>query len=285
MTNLKIGKINILKIIKEVKFGLYLDGGEEYGEILLPKRYVPENYKIRDSVEVFVYFDSTDHIIATTEKPYACVGDFAYLRVVSVNSIGAFLDWGLTKDLFIPYREQVKVKLEKGKFYPVYIYFDRISRKIAGSTRIIKYINNEPINYKPNEEVDLFIYAETEIGFQAIINKKHEGLLYKNEIFQPLELGQNIKGYIKKIRNDERIDLCLEKQGYEKVVGLAKIILNKLQKEGGHLNLTDKSSPETIYDIFNISKKNYKKAVSALYKQRLITIDKTGISLTKKAKH
>ena len=277
MNELEIGKFNKLKVVKELSFGFYLEG-DDFEKILFPRKYAPEGCKIGDIVEVFIYFDSKDCIIATTERPYACVGDFAYLKVVSVNSIGAFLDWGLIKDLFVPYRQQ-KEKLEKDKFYPVYIYFDKTSRRIAGTTRIVKYLNNEPIKYKLYEEVDLFVIAEEEIGYHAIINDKHEGLLYKNEIFQPLKLGQRLKGFIKKVRDDEKIDLCLEKPGYEKVSGLSKIILDKIRQEGGVLNITDKCSPDVIYNTFNVSKKNYKKAVSALYKQRLITIDEKGIKL------
>ena len=282
MKNLQIGKLNKLTVLKNLSFGLYLDGGD-LEEILLPRKYVPENVDIGDTIEVFVYFDSKDIIIATTEEPYACVGDFAYLKVVSTNSIGAFLDWGLIKDLFVPFREQ-KNALEKDKYYPVYIYFDKKSRRIAGTTRIRRYLDKEPVNYKVNEEVDLFIYGEEEIGYQAIINGKHEGLLYKNEVFKPLKLGRHLKGFIKKLREDEKIDLCLEKPGYEKVGGLAEDILKELHKQGGNLNITDKCSPEVIYSTFNVSKKNYKKAVSALYKQRLILIDDKGIRLTIKAK-
>ncbi len=283
MQELEIGKLNKLKIVKELSFGFYLDGGN-YEKILFPRKYAPEGSKIGDVVEVFIYFDSSDIIIATTEEPFACVGDFAYLKVVSVNSIGAFLDWGLLKDLFVPHREQ-KEELKEGQFCPVYIYFDKTSRRIAATTRLRRFLDKEPINYKLNEEVDLFIYAEEEIGYQAIINNKHEGLLYKNEVFQPLNLGQHLKGFIKKIRDDEKIDLCLEKPGYEKVGSLAEKILQKIHQEGGCLNITDKCSPDIIYSTFNVSKKNYKKAIGALYKQRLIIIDDKGIKLAKKTKH
>ncbi len=282
MKEFEIGKLNKLKVVKLVSFGLYLDGGD-YEQILLPKKYIPEGTKVGDFIEVFVYFDSKDIIIATTQAPYAYVDDFAYLKVVSVNSIGAFLDWGLIKDLFVPFREQ-KEALEKDKYYPVYIYFDKKSRRIAGTTRINRYLDMEPVNYKINEEVDLFIICEEEIGYQAIINSKHQGLLYRNEIFQPLELGQHLKGFIKKIREDKKIDLCLEKTGYEKVSGLAEIILTEIRKQGGSLNITDKCSPEVIYSTFKVSKKNYKKAIGALYKQRLITIDDNGIKLASKTK-
>jgi len=283
MSEIQIGKINKLKVVKEVPFGLYLEGGN-YGEILLPKKYIPEDSKIGDLIDVIVYFDSKDCIIATTEKPYAYVGDFAYLQVKSVTSIGAFLDWGLVKDLFVPFREQ-KERLQKDKYYPFYIYFDIKSNRIAATTRLLKFLSNDPSNYKLNEAVDLFIFREHEIGFQAVINNSHEGLLYKNEIFQPLKLGQYLKGFIKKIRDDGKIDLCLEKPGYEKVDGLAKTILQKIEEQGGSLNITDKSSSDIIHSVFHISKKSYKKAIGSLYKQRLITIDSNCIKLTKKARH
>ncbi|MCP4176328.1 MAG: GntR family transcriptional regulator [bacterium] len=280
MSEVEIGRLNKLKIVKELSFGAYLDGGS-YGEILLPKKYVPTRATVDDIVEVFVYFDSNDCIIATTEKPYATVGEFAYLSVVAVSSVGAFLDWGLLKDLFVAYREQ-KEKLRENISYPVYIYYDEKSRRIAATTRIAKYLDNEPIKYVVGEEVNLFIHGKEEIGYKAIINNMHRGILYKNEVFQPLKLGQHLKGFIKKIRNDGKIDLCLEKPGYEKIGGLAESILEKLKKQGGFININEKSSPDTIYKAFNVSKKTFKKAIGALYKQRLISIDSEGIKLTKK---
>jgi uncharacterized protein len=278
----EIGRLNRLKIVKELSFGDYLDGGS-YGEILLPKKYVPTRAKIDDIVEVFVYFDSNDCIIATTEKPYAMVGEFACLAVVAVNSVGAFLDWGLMKDLFVPYREQ-KEKLRENITYPVYVYYDQKSKRIAATTRIARFLDNEPAKYEVTEEVDLLICAKEEIGYKAIINNAHRGILYENEVFQTLKLGQHVKGFIKKIRSDGKIDLCLEKPGYEKIGGLAEIIFAQLQKQGGFISLNEKSSPDLIYKAFKVSKKTYKKAIGALYKQRLITIDDKGIHLTIKAK-
>lgn len=274
---LEIGRLNNLRVVKEVDFGVYLDGGE-FGEILLPKKYVPKDCLPDSIIEVFIYFDSEDRIIATTQKPYAMVGEFAELKVVSVSTVGAFLDWGLQKDLLVPFREQ-KQKLIKGKSYVVYIYFDEKSERIAASTKLNKYLSTAPIDFQPREEVDLLIYDETEIGYNAIINNAHLGLIHKNDIFQTLETGQKIKGYIKNIREDDKIDLLLQKPGYGKVDDLSKKILELIKQHGGFVSVTDKSPPEIIYKIFGVSKKTYKKAIGSLFKKRLITIEDDGIKL------
>ena len=273
----QIGKYNTLRIVKELDFGIYLDG-EEYGEILMPKRYVPDNCKIDDTIEAFIYFDSEDRIIATTEKPIAIVGDFAFLKVVSVNSVGAFLDWGLPKDLLVPFREQ-KVNMEEGKSYIVYIYVDYASKRIAASAKLDKHLDNLPPKYQVNEQVDLLIYSQTDIGYKAIINNLHWGILYKNEVFTTLQKGQKIKGYIKKIREDEKIDLCLQLPGYEKVDEIAESILEKIRLNNGTIKISDKSPAEEIYDKFQISKKSFKKAIGALYKERKINISESNITL------
>ncbi len=273
----EIGKTNKLKINREVDFGVYLDG-ENYGEILMPKKYLAENYKIDDFVEVFVYLDSEDRIIATTEKPYAMVGDFALLKVVAVSSFGAFLDWGLIKDLLVPFNQQ-KQEMEEGKSYIVYVYFDEKSERIAASSKLDKFLDKQPVNFQEGQEVNLLICNQTDIGYKAIINNTHWGVLYKNEVFQTLKTGQKIKGYIKKIREDNKIDLNLYKQGYEKVDDSLNKILDILKKHDGFIAVTDKSSPEIIYKMFGISKKTYKKIIGALYKKRLISIEKAGIKL------
>jgi len=277
---IKIGKLNTLKIIKEVQFGLYLDG-EELGEVLLPKKYIPKDLKPGDEIEVFIYFDSEDRIITSTEKPYAMIGEFALLKTVSVTKIGAFLDWGLPKDLFVPFKEQ-KQKMIKGHSYMVYIYYDKKSDRIAASSKLDKFFSKWPPEYESGESVDLLILDETELGINAIINNSHRGLLYKNELFQPLRLGQKTKGFVNKIREDGKIDLTLQKPGYEKVGGLAEKILEELKKHNGFLAVTDKTSPEKIYTIFGVSKKTYKKAAGALFKKRLISIEKNGIRLKKR---
>jgi predicted RNA-binding protein (virulence factor B family) len=273
----EIGVINTLRVVKEVDFGLYLDGGA-HGEILLPKRYVPENCKPEDIIDVFIYLDSEDRIIATTEKPYIKIGEFANLKVAAVTSMGAFLDWGLLKDLFVPFREQ-KQKMEVGKWYIVTMYLDVETKRLVASAKIEKYLDNLPPDYEDGEEVDLMITGETDLGFNAIINSKHLGILYKNEVFQPLKKGQKIKGYIKKIREDEKIDLLLQKPGFQKVDDITLKILDILKEHGGFLAITDKSDPDAIYNMFGVSKKTYKKAIGALFKLRLIRIEDKGIRL------
>ncbi len=277
---LQIGKLNTLKIVKEVDFGLYLDGGEEYGEILLPKRYVPEKFEIEDNLEVFIYRDSEDRIIATTETPIAMVGDFALMEVASVNDFGAFLEWGLQKELLVPFREQ-KNDMEKGKSYVVYVYLDDETKRIAASSKLNKFLDNVPSEYEPNQEVEVFIASKTDLGYNAIINDLHWGMLYENEVFKALERGQKIKSFIKKVREDEKIDLYLHKSGYDKVDVLTKKILEMLEEEGGFLEINDKTPSTIIYEVFGESKKTFKKALGTLYKKRLIDIENKGIKLLK----
>jgi predicted RNA-binding protein (virulence factor B family) len=273
----EIGKLNSLRVVKEVDFGLYLDGGE-HGEILLPKRYVPESAKPEDILEVFIYLDSEDRIIATTETPYIMVGEFACLKAVAVTPMGAFLDWGLMKDLFVPFREQ-KLKMEEGRWYIVTVYLDPETKRLVASAKIEKFLDNLPPDYEAGQEVDLLIAGETDLGFNAIINNKHLGVIYRNEIFQPLRKGDRIKGYIKKIREDEKIDLLLQKPGYAKVDDISLKIVDVLKKHNGFLPVTDKSDPDAIYELFGVSKKTYKKAIGTLFKFQIIDIEDKGIRL------
>ena len=273
----EIGKLNKLRVVKEVDFGIYLDG-DVYGEILMPKRYVPENCKPEDIIEVFIYMDSADRIIATTEKPYAMVDEFALLTVASVNAVGAFLDWGLMKDLLVPFSEQ-NVKMEEGKSYMVYIYLDIQSRRIVATAKLDQFLDNKPPVFEVGDAVDLIICSKTEIGYKAIVNNTWWGILYGNEIFHHLNKGDHTKGYIKKIREDDKIDLSLYKPHYAKVDEISGIVMERLEERGGFLEVTDKSSPETIYDVFGVSKKAYKIAVGKLYKEKLISLEKTGIRI------
>lgn len=275
-----IGKVNTLKIVKEVDFGLYLDGGT-HGEILLPTRYVPKDVKVDEYIDVFIYSDSEDRLIATTETPLAEVNQFAYLKVKDVNKVGAFLNWGLMKDLMVPYAEQ-RNEMHPGIAYLVYVYLDKESERIVASSKLERYLDNVPTEYEEGQEVDLIIWDKTDLGVKVIINESHIGLLYANEIFQPLQPGQRIKGFIKKLREDEKLDVALQKQGYEQVEGISGMILEKLQTRGGFIEATDKTSPESIKHMFGISKKVFKKAIGALYKDRLIDIEKDGIRLIKK---
>ncbi len=272
-----IGTLNELEIVKTVDFGVYLDGGT-HGEILLPKRYVPENSQIGDHLEVFIYPDSEDRLIATTEKPLAMVGEFAMLKVVEITSFGAFMDWGLMKDLLVPFREQ-QVKMEKGKSYLVYIYLDHESQRVVATSRLDKCLGNIPVDYEPGEEVDLIIAGQTELGYKAIVDNSHWGVIYHNEVYQPLHPGLKLKGFIKQVRPDEKIDLRLDKPGYEKIDDISQGILERMKAAGGFLPFNDKSDPDIIVREFKISKKNFKKAVGVLYKQRLISIEENGIRL------
>ena len=275
---IEIGRTNKLKVLKELDFGIYLDG-ENLGEILMPRRYVPFDCKIGDEIEAFIYFDSEDRIIATTEKPNAQVGEFAMLKVASVNAVGAFLDWGLSKDLLVPFREQ-KIKMQEGQWHIVYVYVDEESNRIAASAKLDKYLGKETPTYEASQSIDLLICSQTDIGYKAIINNSHWGILYKNEIFQPLQKGLRIKGFIKKLRNDEKVDLCLSPPGYDKIDGISKDILAKLNENNGFINTTDKSPSEYIYEQFGVSKKVYKQAVGALFKKGLIDIESNGIRVT-----
>ncbi|MFO8022389.1 MAG: S1-like domain-containing RNA-binding protein [Perlabentimonas sp.] len=272
-----IGKYNDLRVVKLVSIGCYLDGGE-HGEILIPRRYVPEGTKEDDVLNVFIYFDSEDRIIATTETPKITLGEIGSLKAVSVTSSGAFLDWGLTKDIFVPFKEQQQ-KMEAGKWYIVGLYIDHETNRLAASAKIDKFLDNTPPTYEVGEEVDLLIYNKTDLGYSAIVNNAHWGVLYENEVFRHLSKGKRITGYIKKIREDEKIDLILQKPGYEKIDDISKVLIDKLEKNNGFIKLTDKSNPEEIYDLLGISKKVFKKAIGSLYKARLITLEKDGIKL------
>lgn len=278
----QIGKYNTLKIVKDLDFGVYLDGGNEL-EILLPARYVPKGVKPGDEVEVFIYHDNEGRIIATTARPYATVGEFKFMEVKSVNQVGAFLDWGIMKDLLVPFKEQ-KTAMQEGRWYLVYLRVDHVTQRIMASARIDKFLNNIPPDYEINQEVNILIADETEIGYKVIINNSHWGLIYRNEVFQRLEKGETHKAYIKAIREDEKIDVSLTKLGYAKVGSVTDIIIDSLKAQGGFLGVHDKSDPDLIYSLFRCSKKNFKQAIGALYKQKLITIEPDGIRLVKSEK-
>ena len=273
----EIGRFNTLTVVKIVDFGVYLDGGER-GEILMPKEYVPAHCFPDDEVKAFVYFDSEDRIVATTEHPHVMVGEFAFLKVVALSPVGAFLDWGLRKDLLVPFREQRDPMIE-GKSYLVYAYLDKASDRIVASTKIDKYLDQVFPEYEPHEEVEVLIARKSDLGYNVIVNNMHWGLIYNNEIFQPLKIGQKMKGYIKEVREDEKIDVTLQLPGYAKIEGLAGMVLEKLKDYGGILDLSDKSEPEEIYKVFGCSKKNYKKALGTLLKQRLIEIGDSEVRL------
>jgi len=273
----EIGKINNLKVVKNLEHGIYLDG-EHLGEILMPSRYVPDDCVVGESLEVFIYLDSADLLIATTEKPYVMVDECAYLKVVDINQAGAFLDWGLPKDLLVPYGEQIS-PLKIGQSYTVLVYLDESTSRIAATQKLDSRLSEEAQYFKAGQAVDLLIFGKTDLGYKAIINNTHIGLIYKNEVFQTLTHGEKLKGYIKIIRPDKKIDLCLQLPGKDARDDLSSRILEYLKNNHGVSSLTDKSSPEDIYEIFGVSKKNYKKAIGTLYKKKLILIEKDKITL------
>lgn len=273
----QIGQFNTLKVIKARDFGLFLDGGE-LGDILLPKRYVPEGASPGDSLDVFIYLDSEDYLIATTETPFARVGTFAPLRVKDVNRVGAFLDWGLSKDLLLPFNEQKK-PLRKGDLVVVYVYLDETTERIAASAKLNKFIDRGAAPYSAGDEVQLLITDHTDIGYVALINNQFTGVVYDNDAYRELAYGEKLTGYIKNIRPDGKVNLVLQKPGYGKVEGIAGDILQRLKEEGGFMAINDKSSPKLIASLFGVSKKSFKMGLSALYRERIITIDESGIRL------
>lgn len=274
---ISIGKTYQLDVVKAVDFGFYLDA-ENLGEVLLPLKYAPSDLVEGDSIEVFLYLDTEDRPVATTQKPKAQVGEFAYLKVVANTEVGSFLDLGLEKDVLVPFAEQHR-PMEVGHSYLVYLYLGEFDNRIIASSKIDKFLDDDkPHDFKPQQAVDLIIANSTDLGYKAIINHSHWGVLYKNEVHQRLSFGQYKKGYIKHIRPDGKIDLSLQ-GGQETRDKYAKIILNYLKKQGGFAPVHDKSDPRLISDLFGMSKGAFKKAIGGLYKQRIISIEKDGIHL------
>ncbi len=274
-----IGKTNTLSVVKLTDFGAYLDGGD-LGEILLPNRDLPEDVQEGQSLEVFIYFDSEDRLIATTTMPKAQVDDFVSLKVLQVNQAGAFLDWGLPKDLLVPYNQQHH-KMVVGKYYLVKVYRDMHTDRIAASSKLDKYLDIWPANFEIGEEVDLTIADKTDLGFKAIINERNWGLLYDNEIFQPLRLGRKMKGFIKNVRSDGRVDLTLTRGGIAKINDFSPQFLQYLQENDGFCALHDKSSPELIKQTFGVSKKTFKSTIGNLLRFGKVTIEADGVRLAK----
>ena len=275
--NIELGKFNQLEVVKEVDFGLYLDGGEE-GEILLPTRYVPEGCQVGDMLNVFLYLDIDERLIATTLTPLVQVGQFACLEVAWVNQFGAFLNWGLMKDLFVPFSEQ-KMKMQVGRKYVIHAHLDDESYRIVASAKVERYLSKDIPDYAPGTEVDILIWQKTDLGFKAIIDNKHSGLLYENEIFCTLEAGMQMRAFVKQVREDGKVDLILQKPGFEKIDDFSKTLLDYIKEHGGRIHLNDKSPAEDIYDTFGVSKKTFKKGVGDLYKKRLISLQENGITL------
>jgi predicted RNA-binding protein (virulence factor B family) len=275
-TVIEIGKNNTLSIIREAEFGVYLDGGE-FGGVLLPKADVPAGVTVGDKVDVFLYLDTDDFIVATTRVPLAKVGEFGYLKVAEVNNIGAFLDWGLPKQLLLPYGEQRK-PLEVGQKVFVRVYIDN-SDRLAASAKIEKFLEPAPEHLKMGQQVSLSVWRRSDLGFLVLVDGQYQALLHNQDLFRTVRVGQTLDGYIKRVLEDGKVDVMLDKPGYGKVDELSRRILEDLEDRGGHSPLGDKSAPEDIYQTFGVSKKAYKMSIGALMKQGLITISPNGIDL------
>ena len=272
----KAGDYNRLKVLRKASSGVYLDDGDK--GILLPNRYVPENVKEGDEIDVFIYHDSEDRIIATTEKPLGKVGDIVMLEAVSVTPQGAFLNWGLLKDLFVPKSRQLTVMRPGGR-YLVMIYLDEQTGRVAATEKFNAYLSNEVLTVKELEEVDLTVLRRTDIGYLMIINNRHTGVLHFNEIYRNINPGDRFRGYIKNIHEGNKVDVVAGKPGFARVEDEQSRILRLLKENGGYLPYYDKSDPDEIYDFFGMSKKTFKMAIGGLYKQRKISLEKTGIKL------
>lgn len=282
---LKIGKYNNLKILRDTKVGLFLGDPEKDPEgihdVLLPNKYVPNEFEIGEELIVFVYLDHEQRPVATTLEPYILLNEFALLRVNYINQVGAFMDWGMEKDILVPFKEQAR-PMEKGKRYLVYLYMDPKTNRLVASSKTNQFLNNETLTVEKGEEVELIVSHITEIGINVIINEKHKGLLYKDEVYDDsIRTGDRMRGYIKNIRPDNKIDVSLQKQGYESIEPNAEKILDELRASRGFLRLNDNSHPEDIKTVLKMSKKTFKKAIGALYKEKLIEIKEDGIYLVK----
>lgn len=285
LPQVKIGDFNRLKVKELARregygpvFGLYLEGGRE-GDILMPQKYAPEGVKPGDEVDCFVYLDQEERLVATTEKPLAKVGDFAWLKCSWVNEYGAFLDWGITKNLFCPFREQKK-RMEVGNSYIVHIHIDEESYRLMASAKVEHYLSHDKPAYKPNDEVDLLVWQKTDLGFKVIVDNKFGGLVYKDQIYQYIHSGDRLKGYVAQVRADGKLDITLQPAGRRETEDFAQTLLQWLKDNGGSCPLGDKSDAEDIKRMFQVSKKTFKRAIGALYKQHLIVLEGNGFRLT-----
>ena len=289
MEELKLGDYNTLKVVKEAKrpnphafnneetFGIFLDGGRE-GDILMPKKYVPEGTRIGDEIRCFLYLDQDERLIATTETPIAKAGDFAFLECTWVNEYGAFLNWGVMKDIFCPFREQKK-KMEIGNKYIVHLHLDEDSYRMVASAKIEKFFSAEPPQYRHWQPVEIMVWQKTDLGFKVIIDNKYPGLVYEGQIFKHITTGDRMTAYIANVRPDGKIDVTLQKTGMAQTADFAEVLYQYLLDNDGECDLGDKSDADDIYSRFHVSKKVYKRAVGDLYKKRLITVEPTSIKL------
>ncbi len=272
----QVGQYNTLKVVKEVDFGMYLDGGED--EILLPKRYVPDELKPGDEISVFIYHDNEGKLIATTARPYAVVGEIAMMEVGDVNEHGAFMKWGIMKDVFVPVSQQ-DMRMKVGDKRLVRLFIDERTGRVTATEKIDKHLSNYELTVQEGDSVDLVVFQKTDIGYKVIINSKHLGVLHFNEIFRELNVGDKLKGYVKHIRPDNKIDIAPGVKGYTRVLGEEERILALLNEHDGYLPYNDKSDPEAIYAFFGMSKKTFKMTIGALYKKRLVSFTQTGTKL------
>ena len=278
--HVRLGRYNQLEVVKEVDFGVYLDGGDD-GEILLPTRYVPEDCQPGDMLNVFIYLDNEERLVATTLTPYAQVGDFACLEVAWTNQYGAFLDWGLMKDLFVPFREQ-KNKMEKGERYVVHVHLDEDSYRIMASAKVERYLSNDMPPYHPGDGVEILVWQRTDLGYKVIVDNRFGGLIYATDVVRPLSTGTKTEAYVRQVRPDGKIDIVLQPDGPRKVDNFAEVLLDYIRQHDGFTTFQDKTPAEDIYATFGVSKKTFKKAVGDLYKKHLVTLEEGGIRLCEK---
>lgn len=277
---LSIGEYHTLTIDRDTPPGLFLkdDSGEKENEVLLPNKYKPESFEIGDELEVFVYLDHDERPVATTLQPYVQLDEFAFLKCVDANKMGAFLDWGLEKHLFVPFKEQA-YPMKEGEHYLIFCYLDEETQRLTASSKVNHFLDNTELTVEPYEKVDLIVTNKTEIGFNLIVNELHQGLVYHDDVFQDLKTGDKLTGWVKKTRKDNKIDITLQRPGYRSIEPNADAVYNELQLQNGFLPLTDKSTPEEIKNWLEMSKKSFKRAVGKLYKKRLISIEEDGIRL------
>ncbi len=276
---LEFGKYQELTILRDTEPGLFL-GDDEENEVLLPNRYKPDNFEIGETINVFLYLDNEERPVATTDAPFLTLNEFGYLHCSAVNKFGAFMDWGLVKQLFVPFKEQAR-PMKEGNWYIVYLYLDDKTGRLVGSSKTNKYLNNDHLTISKYDEVDIMITHLTDKGANAIINGKHKGLIYIDDIFEDIRTGDRLKAYVNKIREDNKVDLVLQKQGYRSIEPNANYLLEELKAAGGFLPIHDKTAPETIKNELGLSKKSFKKAIGSLYKDKQIIIKEDGIELIK----
>lgn len=274
---LLLGDYNTLRVLRKTDIGLFLDGGTD-NEILLPNRYVPEGIKEDDEIRVFLYLDQEERLIATTQEPLAKVGDFAYLECAWVNQYGAFLDWGLMKNLFCPFREQ-RLHMEVGKNYLVHVLIDHDSYRIMASAKVGKFLSDEKPPYQPNDEVEALVWQRTDLGYKVIVDNKYYGLIYRNQVFQPIHTGDRLKAYVSNVREDGKLDIALQHTGRQQTKDFAEVLLQYLHEHNGLCSLGDKSDAEDIKELFHISKKTFKRAVGDLFKRHLVVPGDTEVRL------